>query len=130
MSSETHQRCKILVRDEVKNNLPILIILFPLLCVEFLLNNPLFLKKFVLIKENININMGRLFFTLSLTHAIKQCVQPQRGVILVKGSICMVTFTNIAPRWGLGFRLFRTCYQYIAPLGRKYPKSTGKCYFF
>jgi hypothetical protein len=54
------------IREFVKNNLPILTILFPLFCVEFLLNNSLFLKKLVLTKENIITNMGKLFFTNSL----------------------------------------------------------------
>jgi uncharacterized membrane protein len=41
-------------------------IFYPLLCVKFLVNNPLFLKKFALIKENIIVNLSSLFFTLSL----------------------------------------------------------------
>ena len=57
---------KYLFRDKVKNKLPNLTILFPLLCVKFLLNSSLFLKKFALIKENIIANLGSLFFTLSL----------------------------------------------------------------
>jgi SprB repeat len=57
---------KLLLRDEVKNNLPNLVILFPLLSVKSFLNNPLFLKEFTLIKENIMINLGRLFFTSSI----------------------------------------------------------------
>jgi hypothetical protein len=54
------------IREFVKNNLPIFTILFPLFCVEFLLNNSLFLKKLVLTKENIITNIGKLFFTNSL----------------------------------------------------------------
>jgi hypothetical protein len=57
---------QLFLRDEVRNKVPILIILFPLLNVKFLLNNSLFLKEFVLIKENIIINMGTLFLTSSL----------------------------------------------------------------
>jgi hypothetical protein len=55
-----------LLRDKVKNKLPNLTILFPLLCVKSFLDNPLFLKEFALIKENIIVNLGSLFFTLSL----------------------------------------------------------------
>ncbi len=57
---------KYLFRDKVKNKLPNLTILFPLLCVKFLLNSSLFLNQFALIKENIIANLGSLFFTLSL----------------------------------------------------------------
>ena len=59
----------------MKNNLPILPILFPLLCVKFLLNRALFFKKFIFSKENIINNMGRLFFTSSLnwiSHTVKK----------------------------------------------------------
>ncbi len=54
-------KCKGL-RRETKNNLPNLTILFPLLIVKSFLNNLLFLKEFVLIKENIMANLGTLFF--------------------------------------------------------------------
>jgi hypothetical protein len=54
-------------RRKTKNNLPNLVILFPLLCGKFFLNNLLFLKKFILIKENIITNLGILFFVLRLT---------------------------------------------------------------
>ncbi len=57
---------KYLFRDKVKNKLPNLTILFPLLCVKFLLISSLFLNQFALIKENIIANLGSLFFTLSL----------------------------------------------------------------
>ena len=53
-------------REFVKNNLPNLAILIPLLCVKLLLNNSLFLKQFVLIKEIIIANLDTLFFTNSL----------------------------------------------------------------
>ncbi len=56
----------IVFRRKTKNNLPNLIILFPLLCVKFFLNNLLFLEKFALIKENIITKLGTLFFVLCL----------------------------------------------------------------
>ncbi len=54
------------IRRKTKNNVPNLVILFPLLCSKFSLNNLLFLKKFILIKENIITNLGTLFFVLRL----------------------------------------------------------------
>jgi hypothetical protein len=59
------------VRRKTKNNLPNLVILFPLLYGKFFLNNPLFLKKYILIKENIITNLGTLFFVLRLSIIIK-----------------------------------------------------------
>jgi hypothetical protein len=50
-------------REFVKNNLPILSTLLSLLCGKFLLNIPIFLKKFALITEDIAANTGSLFFT-------------------------------------------------------------------
>ena len=64
-----------MIREFVKNNLPNLAILLPLLCVKLLLNNSLFLKQFVLIKEIIIANLGTLFFTNSLKQAIE--ISPQ-----------------------------------------------------
>jgi uncharacterized protein (TIGR00730 family) len=61
-----HAHLSIRLRDEVKNKLPNLTILFPLLCVKSFLYNPLYRKEFVLIKENIIANLGSLFFTSSL----------------------------------------------------------------
>ena len=58
---------KTILREFVKNSLPNLAILLPLLCVKLLLNNSLFLKQFILIKEIIIANLGTLFFTNSLT---------------------------------------------------------------
>jgi hypothetical protein len=60
---------KLQIRRNTKNNLPNLAILFPLLCSKFHLNpehSGLFLKKFILIKENIMANLGTLFFVLRL----------------------------------------------------------------
>jgi hypothetical protein len=54
------------LKRKTKNNLPNLVILFPILYGKFFLNNPLFLKKFILIKENIITNLGTLFFVLRL----------------------------------------------------------------
>jgi hypothetical protein len=53
-------------RRETKNNIPNFIILFPLLFVKSFLNNLLFPKVFALIKENIIINLGSLFFVSRL----------------------------------------------------------------
>jgi hypothetical protein len=58
------------LRRKTKNNLPNLVILFPLLCGKLFSNNLLFFKKFILIKENIITNLGRLFFVLRLTKYI------------------------------------------------------------
>jgi hypothetical protein len=49
------------LRDEVKNKLPNLTIIFPLLCIKSFLYNPLYLKEFVLIKENIIEVMQKYF---------------------------------------------------------------------
>ncbi len=62
----------VMFRRKTKNNLPNFIILFSLLCVKFFLNNPLFLEKFALIKENRMIKLGRLFFVLRLTSLLFQ----------------------------------------------------------
>ena len=52
-----------------------------------------------------------------VTHAIKQCVQPQRGVILVKGSICTVILPILRPD-GAVWIVRYVNYQYSAPLVR------------
>ena len=54
-------------RDEVKNNLPILMIIFSLIKTNFLRNNGLFKRNSTQSKGNRIIKMGRLFFTSSLT---------------------------------------------------------------
>jgi hypothetical protein len=55
-----------LIRDEVKNNLPKLVIIFSLIKANSLRNNGLFKKDLTLSKGNRMTKLGRLFFTSSL----------------------------------------------------------------
>ena len=54
------------IRDEVKNNPPILMIIFSLIKTNFLRNNGLFKRNSTQSKGNRIIKMGRLSFTSSL----------------------------------------------------------------
>jgi hypothetical protein len=54
------------VREFVKNNLPILMIIFSLIKTNYSRNNELFKNKSTLSKGNRIVKMGKLFFTNSL----------------------------------------------------------------
>jgi hypothetical protein len=57
-----------LIRDEVKDNLPKLVIIFFLSKTNFLSNNELFKKNLTQSKGNRMTKLGRLSFTSSLRH--------------------------------------------------------------
>jgi hypothetical protein len=57
-----------LIRDEVKGNLPKLVIIFSLNKTNFLSNNELFKKNLTQSKGNRITKLGRLSFTSSLRH--------------------------------------------------------------